>query len=311
MRLKAGGPGPAALSALIATVLVLGGIALLVAKHGVATGGPVADGDASGHYIQPEAQGDESAKALLAAVRTGSAPAAPETRAVRSDRPDPLPASEPLEAAETRPSPAVGPLFYTGQGTPGHGCTASVVHSPKGDLIVTAAHCVHQDGFRTDIAFAPGFHDGVAPYGVWVPKSIDIDPEWAADRDPDHDVAFLRMRRMGDSTPMERITGAEKLALKPAPHRPARLIGYPADRDTPVACQNTTDMYGSTQLRFDCRGLTNGTSGGPILTDVDPATGLGTVNGVVGGHQEGGDDDTSYSSYFGDGVATLYKRATS
>ncbi|MEU5424088.1 trypsin-like peptidase domain-containing protein [Streptomyces olivoreticuli] len=312
MRLNVRGPGPAALSALIATVLALGAIALMVAKHGVATGTPVAEGDASGHYAQPEAEGDAASKALLAAVRTGvpAAPAPPDARAALSARTDPLPASEPLEASAIKPSPAVGPLFYTGQGAPGHGCTASVVHSPRGDLVLTAAHCVHQDGFRTDIAFAPGYKDGEAPYGVWVPTSVDIDPEWAADRDPDHDVAFLRVRRVGDSTPIERVTGAEKLGLKPAVRRAVRLIGYPADRDTPVACQNATDSHSPTQLRFDCRGLTNGTSGGPMLTDVDPATGLGTVNGVVGGYQEGGDDETSYSAYFGDNVAALYRRAT-
>ncbi|MCC3766394.1 serine protease [Streptomyces sp. UNOC14_S4] len=310
MRLKVSGTGPAVIAALVATVLVLGGIALALGGHGPAPDSPVAEGDAAGHYTQPREQADAAAKALLAAVRSEPAPAAPGTRAVRSDRTDPLPASEPLEASDAKPSPAVGPLFYTGQGTPGHGCTASVVHSPKGDLVITAAHCVHQDGFRTDIAFAPGYHDGVAPYGVWVPTSIDIDPEWAEDRDPDHDVAFLRVRRLGDSTPVEQVTGAEKLGLKPTAGKAARLIGYPADRDTPVACQNTTAMRGATQLRFDCRGLTNGTSGGPVLTDVDPATGLGTVNGVVGGYQEGGDDDTSYSSYFGDAVAALYKRAT-
>ncbi|RLV01510.1 serine protease [Streptomyces griseocarneus] len=310
MRLKVSGAGPAVIAAVIATVLVLGGIALALGGHGLAPDSPVADGDAAGHYAQPREQGDASAKALLAAVRSEPAPAAPGTRAVRSDRTDPLPASEPLEASGAEPSPAVGPLFYTGQGTPGHGCTASVVHSPKGDLVITAAHCVHQDGFRTDIAFAPGFHDGVAPYGVWVPTSIDIDPEWAEDRDPDHDVAFLRVRRVGDSTPVEQVTGAEKLGLKPAAGTAARLIGYPAETDAPVACQNTTALRGETQLRFDCRGLPNGTSGGPVLTDVDPSTGLGTVVGVVGGYQEGGDDDTSYSSYFGDGVAALYQRAT-
>ncbi|MFI1798346.1 trypsin-like serine peptidase [Streptomyces sp. NPDC020379] len=309
MRLNVRGPGPAALSALIAAVLALGALALMMAKHGIATDAPVAEGDAAGHYAQPEAAGDAASKALLAVVRgEPAAPAHPE--AALAERPDPLPASEPLEASGIKPSPAVGPLFYTGEGTPGHGCTASVVHSPKGDLVLTAAHCVHQDGFRTDIAFAPGYHDGVAPYGVWVPTSIDIDPEWSAARDPDHDVAFLRVRKVGDRTPIERVTGAEKLGLKPAVGRPARLIGYPAEGETPVACQNATASYSPTQLRFDCRGLTNGTSGGPILTDIDPRTGLGTVDGVVGGHQEGGDDETSYSSYFGDDVAALYRRAT-
>src|SRR5881409_2205655 len=44
----------------------------------------------------------------------------------------------------------VGALFANGS----HFCTASVVHSTTGDLVLTAAHCV-KDG----MAFAPGYHD--------------------------------------------------------------------------------------------------------------------------------------------------------
>ncbi|MFF7726062.1 trypsin-like serine peptidase [Streptomyces sp. NPDC008001] len=313
MRPNVSGPGPAALTALVAGVLALAGLGIVAAHQGLATDSPVADGDASGHYAQPQAQGDETARAMREVVRTenGTAPLKAAGSAGGTGRTDPLPASDPLRATEAAPSPAVGPLFYTGQGTPDHGCSASVVHSPKGDLIVTAAHCVYQDGFRTDIAFVPGYHDGVAPYGVWVPASVDVAPEWAADRDPDHDVAFLRVRRPGaDGTPVERVTGAERIRFRPPADRPARVTGYPVGEERPVSCQSRITSFGPAQLRFDCEGLPNGTSGGPFLTDIDPATGLGTVNGVVGGHDEGGDEETSYSSYFGDEAESLYRRAT-
>ncbi|MBT2384352.1 serine protease [Streptomyces sp. ISL-11] len=309
MRPKVSGPAPVALAALIAAVLALAGLGLLVAKRGAATDAPLADGDATGHFAQPKALGDEAARAMAAVVRTGTArvPGAPVTHASGTA---PLPVSDPLEATGAEPSPAVGPLFYTGQGnTPGHGCTASVVHSAKGDLVVTAAHCVHQDGFRTDIAFAPGYRDGVAPYGVWVPTSVDVAPEWVTNRDPDHDVAFLRVRRAGDSTPVERVTGAERIRFPSATGRTARVIGYPVGSEGPVACQNKTETLSPTQLRFPCRGLPNGTSGAPFLTDIDPATGLGTINGVLGGYEEGGDEETSYSPYLGEAAAKLYRRA--
>src|SRR5690242_13810475 len=59
-------------------------------------------------------------------------------------------------------SPAVGALFLDGA----HYCTASVVHSDQGDVLLTAAHCIH-DGeggdYLTGVTFAPGYHDGVAP----------------------------------------------------------------------------------------------------------------------------------------------------
>ena len=53
-------------------------------------------------------------------------------------------------------------------------------------------------------------------------------------------------------------------------------------------------------MEFDCGGYTNGTSGGPFLANVHPATGLGTVIGVIGGYEQGGDTPSvSYSARFG------------
>ncbi|KNB49193.1 trypsin-like serine peptidase [Streptomyces caatingaensis] len=306
-------PGPAGYAALVAAVLALAAVGLLVAGQGSASDGSLARGESSGHWTEPEANGDRTADAMASAVRTEPGVPRPAVDSAAADhgarRTDPLPRSEPLEAAPGNPSPAVGPLFYTDQDEPGHGCTASVVHSERGDLLVTAAHCVYTGGFHTDIAFAPGYRDGVAPYGVWVPTSIDVDPEWMADRDEDHDVAFLRVRQVGSDAAVERVTGAERIAFHPAAGRPARVLGYPGDAERPLACQNTVRAEGATQLRFDCRGMPGGTSGSPLLTDVDPVTGLGTIVGVLGGKDEGGDDETSYSSYFGDAVRDLYHRA--
>ncbi|WP_414168614.1 trypsin-like serine peptidase [Streptoverticillium reticulum] len=309
MRLNVRAPGPAGWTALAAAVLALAVIGLLVATRGLAaTDAPVAEGDSAGHYREPAALGEASAQAMRSAVRTTVArePVQPVSRGLRIEA---LPASEPLQAASMAPSPAVGPLFYTGQGDPDHGCTASVVHSPSGNLLITAAHCVHTGGFRTDLAFVPGYRDGEAPYGVWVPTAIDVAPQWTDSRDPDYDVAFVRVRSTEGDAQIERVTGAEQIRFDPPVHRPARVLGYPNGSEQPLGCQNTTTTEGPTQLRFDCEGLPNGTSGSPVLTDVDAATGLGTVNGVLGGKDEGGDDETSYSSYFGPAVEALYHRA--
>src|SRR5712691_350845 len=70
--------------------------------------------------------------------------------------------------------PAVGALFPLGGK---HFCTASIVHSPAGDLAVTAAHCVSSHGAA--MVFIPGFHDGQAPYGTWQVTRVYTDPAWA------------------------------------------------------------------------------------------------------------------------------------
>ncbi|MET9882964.1 trypsin-like peptidase domain-containing protein [Streptomyces sp. NPDC006430] len=215
--------------------------------------------------------------------------------------------SEPLVARPAAADPAIGALFSPGDdGDPDHHCSAGVVHSPGGDLIVTAAHCVYRGnlGFRTNLAFAPGYRDGRAPYGIWVPTRIDVDPRWTEDQDPDHDVAFLRMRRPDrPGQRLEEVTGAVTIRFRPELPAPARVVGYPNDSEYPVECFNTARAAGPTQLRLDCADVPNGTSGGPVLTDAH------TLIGVVGGLDGGGDEVTSYSSRFGDGVRGVYERA--
>jgi hypothetical protein len=64
------------------------------------------------------------------------------------------------------------------------------------------------------------------------------------------------------------------------------------------------------QLEFDCGGYTDGTSGGPFLANVDTLTGQGTVIGVIGGYEQGGDTpQVSYSAMFEANVAALYLTA--
>ena len=78
-----------------------------------------------------------------------------------------------------------------------------------------------------------------------------------------------------------------------------------------MVCQNWTKVFTPTQLEFDCGGYPNGTSGGPFLAvRVSQATGQGTVMGVIGGYEQGGDDPAvSYAAEFGRNVSALYKTA--
>ena len=180
--------------------LALGVLTVVVGSTALALGSPSRDpllaaGDtATGSYLPARADGDQAAAAVLAGPYQ-ERPGPPVTARYGGGTAAPLAASRPLQAAPAAPSPAVGALFSPADddGEPFHHCTASVVHAPAGDLVVTAAHCVHDGGFRTRLVFAPGLHDGFAPYGLWVPTRIHVDPRWISDRDPDHDVAFLRV----------------------------------------------------------------------------------------------------------------------
>jgi V8-like Glu-specific endopeptidase len=206
--------------------------------------------------------------------------------------------------------PAVGALFGLSPGGLGkHFCTASVVDSPHGDLAITAAHCV--TGERPgQIAFVPGYHNGDEPYGVWLVTRVVVDTQWQRSQNPDHDVAFLVLRRQDGTTGVQDLTGGERLGTGWPAGIQVRLLGYPDWAQRPVACTSRARPFGRRQMRFDCGGYTDGTSGGPFLARWDAKTGLGTVIGVIGGYEQGGNlASVSYSPRFGRAVQDLYQTA--
>ena len=197
-----------------------------------------------------------------------------------------------------------------------HFCTASVVDSPGGNVVATAAHCVVTPGSGTaapgPVVFVPGYHDKQEPYGEWISSRILVDPRWTANGDPDYDVAFLVVQR--DHDPSARLSdyvGAQQIAFGTQLPQQVGVIGYPSAAEEPVACHNTLKAFSPTQSEFDCPGFTDGSSGGPMLTGIDARTGRGTLIGVIGGYEQGGySDSVSYASSFGDAVKSLYQQAT-
>jgi hypothetical protein len=204
--------------------------------------------------------------------------------------------------------PEVGALFTESSGElDTHFCTASVVQSTHGDLAVTAAHClVGVQGQQ--VVFVPGYANGKEPYGVWSVTAVYTDQAWQSDQNPDDDVAFLRLTD-SSGEPIERVTGGERLGTSPAKPTLVRVIGYPGGAEQPVSCVNWAARFSATQLQFDCGGYTDGTSGAPFLAAAS-SSGKGTVIGVIGGYEQGGDTpDVSYASAFGTAVTGLYRQA--
>jgi V8-like Glu-specific endopeptidase len=211
-----------------------------------------------------------------------------------------------------RGTPAVGALFSSSAGQLGrHFCTASVVSSPAGNLLITAAHCLQGKTLnRADsVVFAPGYHDGSFPYGTWPVTSFYVDSRWQQSQDPNDDVAFLTVG--GPSADIQRVTGAETLMVNQPPQQ-VQVIGYPDEANEPITCTAAARGFGLSQLVFDCDNYTDGTSGGPFLANVGATTGNGWVIGVIGGYQQGGDTaDVSYSPRFLPSLLSLYRVAIS
>jgi V8-like Glu-specific endopeptidase len=188
-----------------------------------------------------------------------------------------------------------------------HFCTAEVVQSPRHDLVVTAAHCLAGVGA---IRFAPGYRGGRTPFGTWSVVASFVDSAWRRAADPDHDFAFLVVApRHGME--VQALTGAERIGEPgPAIGSTVRVTGYPEGDQSPITCTSTLRRFGATQLEFDCNGYLNGTSGSAFLQHIDPATGLGTIVGVIGGYEQGGDyPQVSYAAAFGPAAMALYRSA--
>jgi V8-like Glu-specific endopeptidase len=233
--------------------------------------------------------------ATAAATVSRHAPAAPRTT---------------VAARAFAGTPAVGALFRVSSGRLGrHFCTASVVDSQAGDLVITAAHCVSKLDPAT-VAFVPGFRRGKMPYGAWPVAKIMVDGRWRDTADPGHDVAFLVLRPAG-TTPVQRVTGGERLGTGWPARIRVHVAGYPDRAGQPVICQRRTRAFGPSQLKFVCGGFTDGTSGGPFLARLSASTGEGVVIGVIGGYEQGGDlASVSYSPRFGRAVRALYDAAS-
>jgi V8-like Glu-specific endopeptidase len=206
--------------------------------------------------------------------------------------------------------PTVGPLFRAGLGQ-SHGCTASVVASPRHDLLLAAAHCI--SGTAADWQFAPGYDAGRTPYGVWTVTHAYVDPKWADGQDPQHDYAILQLadqRIGGHDTGIEDVTGANIPGQAPEAGTTITDVAYNAGiDDQPVRC--TVPIYYTAGFpAFNCHGYVGGSSGSPWLATV-PGSNRTFVEGIIGGlHQGGCYEYTSYSPTFTPDVYTLIARAT-
>ncbi len=187
-------------------------------------------------------------------------------------------------------------------------CTASVVSSPAGNLILTSAHCLGRVPVSA-MAFVPGYRGSSdqAPSGVWRVTAQTFPPHWFPGGNINLDFAFLTVH--GD---VQAKAGSEALGSSSPVPASVQVIGYTVAGD-PVTCTRpptTITAAGHRQLKFSCGGYDAEASGGPFLVNVSATTGNGTVIGVVGGYQQGGDTPAiSYSSPFSADIEAVYHMA--
>ncbi|MFD7614937.1 trypsin-like serine peptidase [Streptomyces sp. NPDC059828] len=225
-------------------------------------------------------------------------------------------AQPPTPQSSATPSaglPSVGVLMDADK----HWCTASVVASPHGNVVATAAHCVFAHGtYASDFSFAPGFRGpdkGETPYGTWRVAAIQVDDRWRKDGDEKADYAFLTLEPDARGRQVQDVVGAAAPDWSSAPRRRVTVVGYPNQEHNPdgrpISC--TTDSrhdpdQTSGMARIECQGFWDGTSGSPWLADYTEPASPGRLIGVL----SGGDTDTeSTAALFDSRARALYEKA--
>ena len=202
-------------------------------------------------------------------------------------------------ARSVPPDMRVGAIFLDGGKR--HACSGSVLHSPGGNLILTAAHCLLGGARAT---FAPGFSGHAEAAGLWRVDDVYLDPRWIDRKDPRADYAIARVSNEQGRLLEAHAGSALTLGTAPAAGTRVTVTGYAAGvGGTPISCQAATGMTRDGYPSLACGGLVGGTSGSPWITD-------STVTAVIGGLEGGGCHAyLSYSSPFDEHTARLLARA--
>ncbi|MEV6242609.1 trypsin-like serine protease [Lentzea sp. NPDC051838] len=203
------------------------------------------------------------------------------------------------------PRAEVGSLSDGGDPTDHH-CSGSVVGSPRGNVIATAAHCVYG---KSKVYFTPGYHDGQAPYGTWQSAAIYVDPGYATNHDNNagspYDFAFVVLQPRNGKNIAE-VTGSFNLKIDATLPADMTVYGYPSAKDKPYLCDSTANKDGQYWETLQCLGIPGGFSGGPWVL-----RGTKDLIGVIGGKGQNlpATDPRNYSVRFDSRVKALYDKA--
>jgi hypothetical protein len=228
------------------------------------------------------------ASAVSCAAPAPSAPAGSTATSASSPAAKPVP-----------PEPRVGAVFLGGQSL--HACSAAVLDSAAGDLILTAAHCM---AAGIDEYFVPGFAKAAAASDFFHVDAVYLDPRWVTDQDPVADFAIARVARDAGGSVEAAAGGGFGLGTTPKAGTDVTITGYPlGEGGNPIGCTTRTTDSARGFPTLPCAGMVDGTSGSPWVVG-------SVVAGLTGGLDGGGcEENVSYSPPFDDAVGRLLARA--
>lgn len=193
-------------------------------------------------------------------------------------------------------------------------CTATSVQAGNKSTVVTAGHCVYQQGsYARNWIFIPGARAGSEPYGRWTPSKFHPSPQWMASGDVNYDYAFVKLAPRNGRY-LANVVGALPISFSTPPGQKLTAFGYSGAAPNYGArlmyCQGVpvADSFGGTQAEGLGCDMVLGSSGGPRLTLFSGTSGtVSAVNSFT--YSSGPNEPTLWAARFGPEAKTLYDQA--
>jgi Trypsin-like peptidase domain len=243
-------------------------------------------------------------------------------RALAGDPPShrpPNPGAAPVTASSLRVLEASAPQdrangrvfgFYPGEGP--YACSGTSLGTPSGSVVLTAGHCVVEDGvWATHVVFVPAFDHERRPFGTFAATQAYAMSGWRRGGNSDFDVGALRVRRNRLGT-LSAAVGAKGWTSSRSRRSQFQIFGYPAagalDGEELRSCsspglgadRNLISFGGPTTVPARCD-MAAGSSGGAWLVDEGQL-----IDGVTS-YGYSGVPNRLYSPYFGSQVASFIR----
>jgi V8-like Glu-specific endopeptidase len=303
----------------LAGALVAG--ALAVPAAGAATGS-VASGVASDPAAAPSISFREHGAATRrfwtpARMRAARPIAGPKAAHASSLDPALTSTSETI-ADPTEPRYRVNGAIFISEGAGiGYGrCSGTSVVSPSKSVVITAGHCVYDEGIWSDRkwVFVPGYHHGERPFGTFTAHWLGTTPAWHGHENENYDVGAAVVGRNEKGQTLAAAVGADKVATGLSPDQAFDVYGYPVEKPfnggTLQVCREAGfeghdfgSLFepGPLNLAISCDDSAGGSGGGWVIE--------GDVVNSITTYGYPSDPFTNFGPYFGQDVANLYARA--
>jgi V8-like Glu-specific endopeptidase len=225
--------------------------------------------------------------------------------------------SETIDDPTEPPYRVNGAIFISEGAGIGFGrCSGTSVVSPNKSVVITAGHCVYDEGIWSDRkwVFVPGYHHGERPFGTFTAHWLGTTPAWHAHENENFDVGAAVVGRNEKGQTLAAAVGAYRVKTGLSPDQTFDVYGYPVEKPfnggTLQVCREASFLghdFGSLfepgplDLAISCDDSAGGSGGGWVIE--------GDVVNSVTTYGYSSDPFTNFGPYFGQDVAKLYARA--